>query len=85
MHIYMLQDGKRANNKISKKLNRPFGTAMIHDAYLVISATSFLVQILISGKSVGGERPRDAFVFTKSVTMKATKYVLIFGVIAKSS
>lgn len=58
---------------------------MIHDAHLVISATSFLVQTLISGKSVGGGRPRDAFVFTKSVTMKATKYVLIFGVIAKSS
>lgn len=41
--------------------------------------------MLISGKLGSFTVRSDAFVFTKSVTINATKYVDIFGVISKSS
>lgn len=56
------------------------------DTYCVISATFRRVQIFISGNRLSaGFLACDTFVLIKSVTINATKYVDIFGVILKSS
>lgn len=53
--------------------------------YCVISATSFRLQIFMTGNVVSCTTDRDTFVLTRLVAMNATKYVDMFGVIWKSS
>lgn len=54
-------------------------------SYCVISATFLRVQMLIAGSRESMFSGCVTFVLIKSETMKATKYVDIFGVIPKSS
>lgn len=53
--------------------------------YCVISATSFRLQMFMSGNEPSLINGRVTFVLTRLVAINATKYVDIFGVMWKSS